>query len=297
MTEVTILDGGMGGEISARLEGAGHGLWSAKALVEAPDLVVQIHREFIDAGARMIITNTYSTIPHYLEKEGLGDQYLAYTELGGKLARQAADESGESVQVLGCIPPLNESYRAELVPPAAEARPIYGHLVKTLESYVDAFICETMSSIAESRNAMDAVLEQGNGKPMFLAWTLNETPGVGLRSGESISEAFSALEEYPVAGYFLNCTTPECIVATLPALKAMTDKPLGCYPNRLEQVPDGWTLDNEVQNARRNDLDTAYYVDQMQACIAAGATIVGGCCGIGPSYIEALNSSLAAAQA
>ena len=62
---ITILDGGRGGEIQKRLAGAAKGLWSATALVVSPELVVALHREYIEAGARMIITNTYSTVPSY----------------------------------------------------------------------------------------------------------------------------------------------------------------------------------------------------------------------------------------
>ena len=84
---ITILDGGMGDEIAARLEGAAKGLWSATALLENPDMVVGLHKEYIEAGARIIITNTYSTIPSYLAKAGLEDRYVELARLGGELAR------------------------------------------------------------------------------------------------------------------------------------------------------------------------------------------------------------------
>ena len=80
---ITLLDGGMGDEIATRLKGAGTGLWSANALLECPQLVVDIHKEYIAAGARIIITNTYSTIPHYLGKEGMAHRYVELTRLGG----------------------------------------------------------------------------------------------------------------------------------------------------------------------------------------------------------------------
>ena len=129
---ITILDGGMGGEIQKHLDGANHGLWSAKALVEAPDLVRSVHQAYVDAGARMIITNTYSTIPSYMDKEGLADQYLNYCKLAGEIAREVAN-GPEEVLVAGGLPPLSESYRPDLVPPADEAVPIYEEMVKTQE--------------------------------------------------------------------------------------------------------------------------------------------------------------------
>ena len=96
---VTILDGGMGGEIQKRMDGAGRGLWSAKALMEEPEIVVGLHQEYIEAGARMIITNTYSTVPSYLAKAGLESDFEHFTTLGAELAREAVNRSQESVPV------------------------------------------------------------------------------------------------------------------------------------------------------------------------------------------------------
>ncbi len=290
--EVTILDGGMGGEISRRLDGAGQGLWSAKALVEAPDLVVDIHNEFIQAGAQVIITNTYSTIPHYLAKEGMADQYIELTRLGGELARRAADASDKEVRVAGALPPLNESYRPDLVPDAAKATPIYENIVKTLNPYVDLYICETMSSAIEARTAAQAARHFGNNKPVYVAWTLNETPGSGLRSGETVTTAYNALEGLSVDAYLFNCTTPEAIAASLSELTGLTDKPVGAYANRVGEVLEGWTLDNEVPTIRRTDLGEEYFADMGLKCVELGATIVGGCCGIGPEYIRVLSNRL-----
>ena len=75
----------------------------------------------------------------------------------------------------------------------------------------------------------------------------------------------------------------------------MTDRPLGCYPNRLNRVPEGWTLDNERVVGVRNDLPVELYVESIQRSIGHGATIVGGCCGIGPNYIRAMSESVRSA--
>jgi S-methylmethionine-dependent homocysteine/selenocysteine methylase len=103
---VTIIDGGMGGEIRRRWPAAASGLWSAQALVDAPQVVVDVHRDYINAGAQLILTNSYSTVPSYLSKGGIEDRYEELTSLAGKLARQAVEESGKSVLVAGAVPPL-----------------------------------------------------------------------------------------------------------------------------------------------------------------------------------------------
>jgi S-methylmethionine-dependent homocysteine/selenocysteine methylase len=289
---ITVLDGGMGDEISKRLEGAATGLWSASALIEKPELVVDIHKEYIEAGARIVITNTYSTIPHYLDKAGMADRYAELTRLGGKLARQAVEESGEEVLVAGSLPPLSESYRPDLVPPAEEALPIYKGLVEALNDYVDLYICETMSTAEEAVTASTQAFKYGGGKPVYVSWTLGEEPGSGLRNGESIRSAFEALAHLDIAGFLFNCAFPEAIEAALFELRPLTDKPLGCYPNRSDRILSGWTLDNDVALGRRTDIDEQYFAAMSQRCIDAGATIVGGCCGIGPAYIKALADSL-----
>lgn len=290
---VTLLDGGMGREIQQRRPEAAHGLWSAGILVEEPDLVVEIHREYIDAGATVITTNNYSTIPSYLGKAGMQDRYRELTKVAAALARRAVRESGKDVAVAGSLPPLEESYRADLVPRSDVARPIYQGVVEALRDEVDLYICETMSTAAEAHTAASTALAHGEGKPVWVSWTLDETPGRGLRSGESVKEAVDALAGLGVDGYLFNCTHPEAIEVGLRELKTLTSKPIGCYPNRLNKVPDGWTLDNEITTGLRGDLPQHIYVASMLRCIDAGATIVGGCCGIGPSDIRALGERLA----
>ena len=292
---VSIMDGGMGGEILARLEGAGHGLWSAKALVEAPQIVVDLHKQYIAAGAEIIITNSYSTVPHYLDKEGLAGRFVEYTELAGRLARQAVRECDQPVQVAGSIPPLNESYRSDLVPSAEEALPVYQRMAEALQPYVDCYICETMSSAEEALNAAGQAVAYGGGKPVYVAWTLNERPGTGLRSGERIAEAYDRISHLDLAGFMFNCTSPEAIIAAIPGLRELTDKPIGCYANRINEVSPEWTLDNEITTGRRADLGTETFVRMAQDCVASGATIVGGCCGIGPQDIAALHEALGSA--
>jgi S-methylmethionine-dependent homocysteine/selenocysteine methylase len=291
---VTILDGGMGGELIRRRVTPGNELWSAQALLDAPDAVLAVHRDYIGAGAQIITTNSYSTIPSYLGKLDLTARYIELTALAGRLARQAADEAPRPVQVAGSLPPLDESYRADLVPPDEQALPIYRELATALAPYVDLYLCETMSCIRESVNAASAARSVGGpGKTIYLSWTLAESPGQGLRSGETIEAAFDAVADLDISAYLFNCTSPEAITAGLATLRPLTDRPIGAYPNRLS-IPEGWTLDNEVPTGYRTDLDVAAYVDYTRRWVEQGAEIIGGCCGIGPEYIDSLQSELAA---
>jgi len=302
---LTILDGGMGRELSRRGVHDNTGLWSAQALLDAPDIVLQVHKDFIAAGAKIITTNSYSTIPSYLGKNDLAQGYIELTELAGKLARQAVDESGQQgdqdenvkvalgekplvVQVAASLPPLSESFRPDLVPSSADAETIYEAMVKALEPNVDLFLCETMSSGREALHAATQAKKHGNGKPVYVAWTLNEQPGTGLRSGESVAQALALIEPLNVDAYLFNCTHPEAILQALRELATLTDKPIGGYPNRFNKVDPNWTLDSDIIIGMRSDIDIDVFVQIAKQFEAAGATIIGGCCGIGPEYIEAL---------
>lgn len=285
---ITVLDGGMGVELLRRSGGGRTPLWSAQALVDDPDVVVRTHLDYIAAGARMIITNSYSTIPSYLRSAGMESRYAELTALAGELARRAVTESGKDVLVAGSLPPLSESYRPDLVPPDADSRPIYAAMAEALEPNIDLFICETMSSAREGRNAAIEAKKAAAARqlPVYISWTLDEHPDKGLRSGESIAEAFAAVDDLDLDGFLFNCTSPEAIEAGLVALATLTDKTIGGYPNRYH-VPEGWTLGRDM-SGRDGAFSTRLFVEGAMRAFAMGATIYGGCCTVGPDDIAAL---------
>ena len=280
----TILDGGMGSELIRRGAGDERGLWSARALLEAPETVVAVHRDYLDAGAEIVITNSYSTIPSYLGKLDMAGRWLELTELAGQLARSAVNSGAGKALVAGSLPPLSESYRADLVPLDAEAQPRYRDMVEALDPYVDLFVCETMSCAREARNAA-SMARRHSTKPVYVSWTLAEAAGAGLRSGETLAAALDAVGPLAPDALLFNCTSPQAIAAGLAELRELTDLPLGAYPNRFS-VPEGWTLDGEARTVRR-ELSVEDYVNDVLRWQALGASLFGGCCGIGPEYISA----------
>ncbi len=281
-----VMDGSMGNELLARRSDLVTGLWSAQYLIDAPELVKEIHLDYINAGADLIITNTYSTIPSYLSKQKAEDKMSELIHLAGKLAREAVKDSKKKVTVAGSLPPLEESYRPDLVIDKEEAVPIYETLIKELTPYVDIFICETMSSIKEMQHVIEALQNLDNEKPVWISWSLKEDKKNQLRSGESIKEAFNASASIKPEAYLFNCTDPFAITVGLKELKELTQKPIGGYPN-VFNVPDGWTLDNDIQVSVR-DLSVEKFLEFAEEWRNLGATIIGGCCGIGPKFIKAV---------
>jgi S-methylmethionine-dependent homocysteine/selenocysteine methylase len=289
---VVLMDGGMGQELRRRgLTEGPPGLWSANALLQSPATVLEVHRDYIRAGARIITTNTYSTKRPRLDDAGIGDRFEALTGRAGALACQARDEQGGDVLIAGSLAPLYGSYRPDLVRPFEETLPLYREQAELLASYVDLFLCETMSSAAEARAA--ACGAASTGKPVWVAWTLDDRGAGRLRSGESVSEAAAALADVPVSGFLANCCAPESITAAMPELAALGPWPCGGYANGFAAVPAGWdTADGIAALGVRHDLDPDAYLEHARAWIAAGARLVGGCCEIGPEHIARLRDAL-----
>lgn len=283
------LDGALGSILLARANKSSSGLWSAQFLLDDPEAIKSLYEEYVDIGSNLITTNTYSTIPSYLNKEKISAKMPELIDIAGKLAKEVADRH-EHVRVAGSLPPLEESYRPDLVLTEGEALPIYKSLIEGLLPYVDIFLCETISSIQETQNVLKALDLYNKEIPIWLSWTLKEDKKDLLRSGESIEEAFKFAEKYNPEAYLFNCTDPNAISSGLEVLQKLTKKPIGGYPN-VFSVPDGWTLDNDVETLK-NDLTKESFSSFCQVWQEKGASIFGGCCGVGPELMAEMIATL-----
>jgi S-methylmethionine-dependent homocysteine/selenocysteine methylase len=291
-----VLDGGMGRELRSRGVRIPESIWSANGLIEAPDIVRQIHLDYIAAGADIITTNSYGVIREDLAKDGIEDQFEALTRLSGQLAVEARDQSGKDVLIAGSLPPLRGSYRPDLVGPFDEIEPEYAHQAELLTPYVDLFICETMSAGREGYAAAHGALRTG--KPVWVAWTLHEDQSGRLRSRETIAEAAAQVADLPISGMLANCSAPESITTAIEQLRDAGYRYWGGYANTFVPVPPLWTLDgpNDTDGLIpvREDLEPEQYADFAQVWLDAGATVVGGCCGTRPDHIARIKSLVAA---
>ena len=286
----------MGEELADRGFSTRDGLWSARALVDHPEEVLALHKDYLAAGAQILTTNTYSTIPSYLDKVGMGHRMRELATLAGRLARTALEEYGSSndQRLAGCLPPLDESYRPDLVPPADEAIPIYHELIDSLAPSVDLFLAETMSSIDEAKHVAESLKSSRAALAIdwMVAFTLDDRDGTLLRSGEPVIEAVETISSYEPIAILFNCTTPQSILSGIESAHRVASCRVGGYPNRFKPVPEDWVLDNDQEIMRDTGLTPEMFVDWSNRFIEAGATYLGGCCGIGPSYISALSSNL-----
>ncbi len=292
-----LLDGGMGRELQFRGVQLSPAIWSATGLTQAPEVVRQIHEDYIRAGADIITTNSYGLIENDLAVAGLADRYEDLNATAGRLARTACGITDRPVLVAGALPPLRGSFRPDLVGPENELVPNYRRQAKLLAPFVDLFLCETMSSAAEGRAATTGAAAAG--KPVWVSWTLHENRPGRLRSGETIEEAVRALDGLPVSGFLVNCSAPASISRAVPLLGKATDQLIGGYANTFHPIPEDWQLNGEKETdgllSLRKDLDPQAYGEYALEWIREGANIVGGCCGTRPAHIkkiyEALNRS------
>ena len=293
---VTLLDAGMGRTLSMKGIEIPPTIWSANALLVAPEIVKEVHLENIQAGAKVITTNSYGIILADLAKINIEDQYESLNILAGKLAVEAVTDSGKSVEIAASLPPQNGSYRSDLVLDRSVIEPLYRRQAKLLEPFVDIFLCETMSSIDEAISAAAGV--SGLGKPVYIGLTLHDEKSATLRSGESLQSAVQALADFNVAGILANCCLPERISDAIPLLAASGVDFFGGYANAFTRVPQDWLLGGEkVFDGRltmRDDLSPEFYSEFVVDWIAKGANFVGGCCGTTAKHIQAISEKLRA---
>ncbi|WP_429809220.1 homocysteine S-methyltransferase family protein [Ensifer sp. B1-9] len=290
-----ILDGGMG-RLLERL-GAPFKLpeWSALSLIEAPDYVTQAHQAYVDSGADIITTNSYGLVPHMLGEERFASDGLTLADRAGRLAREVADRATRLVLVAGSLPPPFESYRPDLFEIGA-APPIIENLVAGLRPHVDLWLIETQSSTVEALTSLAAVI--GDGKPIYVSYTLKDEDGrtgpAELRSGEPVGEAVRKTLGAGAEGIFFNCSQPEVMGEAIRAARRVANEmgssfSIGVYANAFAPEPPSDAPYAGISDIRA-DLDPQNYLKWIERWLADGATIVGGCCGIGPEHIDAIRS-------
>ena len=285
--ERLVLDGGMGMSLKSKGVKIPSDIWSASALLEAPEIVRELHGHFTHAGADIIPTNNYACAPYYLKTRGIEDRLEELTTLSTRLAVEAVQQSGSNTLIAGALPPLGGSYDPYDVQDAAASRPINRKIVKALTDDIDLIICETMSTIAEARMTAEVAAETG--KPVWLALTLADDDSGTLRSGESLQDTVVALQGLEIDAWLFNCCIPAAITAGIKTLKTLTDSPIGAYANAFGPVPEGWTLE-EGGITYDEALDADMYEVHAKAWQDLGASIIGGCCGIGPDHIHKVSA-------
>jgi homocysteine S-methyltransferase len=293
MTEITLLDGSIGQELVKRSNDRATPLWSTQVMMDHPDLVGDVHRDYIASGATVLTTNTYAVHRSRLERVGLADrmEQLLNAALEQAEAARSANEGG---RIAGALGPLLASYRPDLMPDVASSKARFGEIIQAMGDRVDLLLAETVSSVLEGQGVCEAAAVSD--KPLWLAFSVDDQDGTRLRSGEALQDVASLIATYKPAAVLLNCSTPEAIDTGLPVLATM-GVPYGAYANGFTKISDGFKAEFPTVDAleARTDLTPAAYADYAMAWVAQGATIIGGCCEVGPAHIQEIAKQLRAA--
>ncbi len=288
---VVLMDGGMGQELLRRSGLPPTPLWSADVMMQRPELVEELHLDFIRAGARVITVNAYSVTRCRLSRAGAEDRFEDLQRIACEVACRARDRSGEDVTIAGCLPPFRWSYRPDLADPSEGSAAQYAEVAALQSPHVDVLLCETMGSADEAKGAVSGASAQG--KPVWVSWTLLDDDLALLRSGETLAEANAALDGLPVQARMVNCSTPEAVTAAMPALRALGG-PVGAYGNGFTGISEDFGPGTTVTVLKvREDLGPESYAEHAMRWVSSGAALVGGCCEVGPRHIAELARRLA----
>jgi homocysteine S-methyltransferase len=289
MTDITLLDGGMGQELVHRAGDNSTPLWSTQVMMDHPGLVAEVHRDYFNAGATIATTNTYAIHRDRLTAAGIGDTFESLQALALK---EAHDAKRAGTQIAGSIGPLIASYRPDIHPDDATATPLYAEVATLLAPAVDLLICETVASVSQAKSALAGA--KAAGKPVWMAFTVDDEDGTKLRSGEPLADALAVCGS--AQALLANCSSPEALDTAMPIL-AQTGLPFGGYANAFTMITKAFLQDSPTVDSlqERRDMGPEAYAAHVMHWVTQGATIVGGCCEVGPAHIKAIATALRAA--
>ncbi|MGO8946756.1 MAG: bifunctional homocysteine S-methyltransferase/methylenetetrahydrofolate reductase [Ktedonobacterales bacterium] len=296
-----LCDGAMGTMLYARApESILHGRsFDELVLTDAP-LVEQIHREYIEAGAQVIETNTFGANSAKLADYGLGDQVTAINRKAAQLAREAREVAGQPVFIAGAVGPsglLNIGATIEEAAPSlAGLRALFSEQITALvEGGVDLIILETFSNLVELRQAVLAAREVAN-LPLIAQMTFSEDGE--STSGSTPWDAALALSAMGVEVIGTNCSIGPA--GTLDAVEEMIStlrsrgtgaSPTG-KPIWFSAQPNAG-LPTRVENRFLYGSTPSYFAEYARRFAEAGVHLIGGCCGTTPAHIAAMRDALA----
>lgn len=271
-----VLDGATGTELHRRGVDTSLPLWSARALLVAPQVLRQIHADYLAAGAELLTANTFRTHARNLRAAGLEHRAAQLTYEAVQLARQVA---GDAAYVAGSQAPLEDCYAPERAPDddtlAREHERMARHLA---QAGVDLILLETHNSIREAVAAARAAANTG--VPFWVSFVLGSDGR--LLSGQPLREAAQAVLELGPMALLVNCCPADVVPAAMRELAAAAGHmPRGAYANIGRPDPQHGWINTDAQHPD-------VYARHAQAWFDAGARLIGGCCGTTPAHIAHL---------
>ncbi|OGJ51967.1 hypothetical protein A2335_01700 [Candidatus Peregrinibacteria bacterium RIFOXYB2_FULL_32_7] len=279
-----VLDGAMGTELQNRGYRTELPLWSAKANLDAKDLVYQIHYDYIQAGADIITTNTFRTQKHTFQKINNPNLAEQATINAVQIAIKAKKRAFRDVFVGGSLTTLEDCYQPNLVPNEAILREDHKRQTQLLaELGVDFLFCEAINTIREAK--ILAEFAQNTPIPFFMSFVINDDGN--LLNGESLFDAIEIINKFKPTAILVNCRPIDILQKTVDTLINSFSGVKGIYPNGQGKPANdlGWDFHQQGDDIKK-------FTAHCRIWAKKGIKILGGCCGTNVEYIQALRSML-----
>ena len=275
-----LMDGATGTELQKR--GMPAGVCTERWALEHPEVLLELQRAYVSAGANVLVTPTIGCNEGALEPFGLSEQMEDYNRRLTALTRQAAEGKALVAGDLGptgkAIPPYGETPFEELVDLYARQAAVL------LSAGVDLFLVESVQAMAEARAAVLGIRKAGGGERPILVTCYCDDEG-RTPTGTDVLACAIVMQGMGATAFGLNCVDPAVAEEQLTRLHLYTDMPLIAEPSAGEAREEGGRLvypDDAEGFARR-----------VPSWAAAGVRIFGGCCGTHPGHIAAIRQAMA----
>ncbi len=298
--ETVLLDGGVGTEVLRR------GVyWRCHGIEQRPEVVRQIHADYLAAGAEVLRTNTFQlnrraflNLFHGLEHmRRIGPKNLEHK--AGRLTRQAVElaldarkqvgKNPNGIAVAGVISPLEHCFRPDLAPPLEQCRAEYGEIVEQMKTAgADFILLESMNTIAEARVACEVA--RASGLPVWMSFVVREDGK--LLSREPVAKAAWAVEPLGVDMLAVNCAPLADVTAALKELRGATKRPVGAWAHIGRYDPPSWKFGFYPRFSGTDAVPPARYLEAARVWKKIGAQVIGGCCGTTPEHVRAMRDGL-----
>src|SRR5579862_6816880 len=258
-----------------------------------PNLILSVHEEYLQAGAEILESNTFGANRFRLTRHGLGGKVAEINAAGVRIAREAVahlkEKQAGDAWVAGSVGPLGVRLEPFGKTGLEEARAAFAEQIRALaEARVDLLVIETMPALNEAREALLAARETAPDLPVLVMVTVDDESN--CLDGSSPEQAAALLTEWGASAIGVNCSTgPVTVLTAIEAMRSATTLPLAAMPNA--------GMPRAIEGRNIYLCSPEYMASFARKAIAAGAQIIGGCCGTTPNHIRAMRSAMRAIDA
>jgi len=258
-----------------------------------PNLILAVHEDYLQAGAEILETNTFGANRFRLARHGLAGKVAEINAAGVRLAKQAVahlkDKQAGEAWVAGSLGPLGVRLEPLGKTGLDEARAAFVEQIRALAAEgVDFLIIETMPALNEAREALAAAREAAPDLPVLVMVTVDDDGN--CLDGSTPGHAATLLTEWGADAVGVNCSTgPATVLTAVEAMRTATTLPIAAMPNA--------GMPRAVEGRNIYLCSPEYMASFARKAIAAGAQIVGGCCGTTPNHTRAMRAAMRAIDA